>query len=392
MASASRCHRIHGSTRISARAQSLPIRFAGRAADPDSGHPLLGVRLPTARPTWLIDLDDARLSYLTDHRIEDTPVYPAAAYIEAALAAHTRLRPGTRTSIEKVTFDRMLVLSPSRGQQLEIAVDPEGHFEISSRSGEGDDRWSLHARGALRDDLATTARSQMDLAALQIRCSRERSVAEMYERLRDIGLEYDGVFRCVDRVWEGPAEALGKVRLPDHAGADPASYGVHPAILDGAIQLLVAAQLSGATARAGETFLPVAIECIDLFEPVGIECWVHAEITRATSLEMVGRVRIMNAHGDVTLDLQQIRAVRVGTRTGGEREELCLHELRWVEISLAEPPLDALRSPSDIVESLSTLPPLSPSERSRRAYASVRDGLNTLAIAWIPARSGAPGL
>ena len=67
-----------------------------RPAGADSGHPLLGVRIHSARPCWQANLADDRLSYLEDHVVQDAVVFPAAAYVETSLAAGDALWPGSR--------------------------------------------------------------------------------------------------------------------------------------------------------------------------------------------------------------------------------------------------------------------------------------------------------
>src|SRR6185369_14318258 len=55
-----------------------------RLAPPE--HPLLGLRVTAALPTWQVDVHVGRLAYLNDHRFWDSIVFPAAGYAEIGLA------------------------------------------------------------------------------------------------------------------------------------------------------------------------------------------------------------------------------------------------------------------------------------------------------------------
>ncbi|KIF07064.1 hypothetical protein PL81_04110, partial [Streptomyces sp. RSD-27] len=65
----------------------------------------------------------------------------------------------------------------------------------------------------------------------------ERVEAEdVYAHFSDLGYEYGEAFAGIGSVWRRPGEVFAEVRLPARVRADAADYGLHPALLDAALQ------------------------------------------------------------------------------------------------------------------------------------------------------------
>ena len=76
-------------------------------------------------------------------------------------------------------------------------------------------------------------------------------MGSVYERFAELGLAYGPGFQGMHSLWTKAGEALAEVALP--SGSPNEGFGIHPVLLDSAVQALVAA--TGAEA-AGELFLP----------------------------------------------------------------------------------------------------------------------------------------
>ena len=74
-------------------------------------HPLLGRPLRFAYPAWTVELDLQRLGYLKDHKVQDAVVYPAAAYVEMALAAGRESFGAGPCVVEELSLNRAIVLT-----------------------------------------------------------------------------------------------------------------------------------------------------------------------------------------------------------------------------------------------------------------------------------------
>ncbi|WP_239341905.1 SDR family NAD(P)-dependent oxidoreductase, partial [Frankia sp. CiP3] len=70
-------------------------------------------------------------------------------------------------------------------------------------------------------------------------------IEDFYERLADLGYAYGPAFQGLTAVWTREGEMLGEVALPE--SADAAGYGIHPALLDAALHVSMAATPLGDT-------------------------------------------------------------------------------------------------------------------------------------------------
>ena len=87
-------------------------------------HPLLGNRLERSKPSWRGTLDTASLSYLIDHRIGDSTIFPGAGYVEMALAAARETVRAGPCVLEDIEFQKFLVLDQRSGPRtVQVVLD-----------------------------------------------------------------------------------------------------------------------------------------------------------------------------------------------------------------------------------------------------------------------------
>ena len=98
-------------------------------------------------------------------------------------------------------------------------------------------------------------------------------MAEHYAALHARGMELGASLQAVRRLWRGEGQALGELALDPGQHAEATHTLLHPALLDACLQLLAAARApAGADPGAGcDTYLPVAIDSLRTFGPVGTQ-------------------------------------------------------------------------------------------------------------------------
>ena len=169
-----------------------------------------------------------------------------------------------------LTFDQDV-----RTVQLIVSRSDSGSasFEIFSEDPAG--KWLLHASGAMVPAESPKAPA---LDAARGRCADAVAVDELYTRLYGGGRSCPE-FRCIETAWRGTREAVAHVRLSANLLSQAASYGVHPALLDAAIQVVGTAVDYG-TDTGRELFLPVAVEAFRLVKQSSGPFWSMPDCVR----------------------------------------------------------------------------------------------------------------
>ncbi|MFN3647969.1 MAG: SDR family NAD(P)-dependent oxidoreductase [Armatimonadota bacterium] len=294
-----------------------PPRKAAPA--PASGHPLLGTRVRTAAGPRVFEAvvgGDAP-SYLSQHRVHGAVVFPAAGYLEMALAIGS-------AAVRDVTFREALLLPDGDERAVQTVVEPDGAFRIFSEQGEA---WVEHASGRLES--AATATATVDLPSAEERCAVSVPAEEYYAHLDGAGIGYGPVFRAIRSLRCGPGEALAELELPEEARAGAGAYRLHPVLLDACFQTLGAALGAGEPA---ESFMPFALERLNFNPEAGPPCRAHAAARALPDGETAaGDLVLLDAAGRavVTVTNLQCKRARPESLHRDASIERDLYELVW---------------------------------------------------------------
>ncbi|MBB4946112.1 acyl transferase domain-containing protein/acyl carrier protein [Kitasatospora gansuensis] len=207
-------------------------------------HPLLGasVELPDGAGLVLTGrLSTGAQSWLADHVVGETTLFPGTGFVELAIRAGDQLGCGV---LEELTLQVPLVLPERGGVQLQVAVgaaDGTGARPVTIHSHlEGDEAtgWTLHAEGLLTDE---TRAPSFDLTAWPPSGATAVDIEDGYRRLLDIGFGYGPVFQGLRAVWQDGDAILAEVSLPAEAHTEAARFGLHPALLDACLHAAILA-------------------------------------------------------------------------------------------------------------------------------------------------------
>jgi acyl transferase domain-containing protein/acyl carrier protein len=222
-----------------------------------AGHPLLGAALPRADGEgWLFT---GRLStdshpWLAEHVVKGAVLVPGTTFVEIAL--HVARTAGCDT-VEELVMEAPLVLSEHEQVALQVllgAPDDEGRRALtihSSRRAHGEEppeerAWTRHAGGVLlaTGDAGGASRRQ----GLEQRVMAATGGAwpppgadpiaadTLYDLLAELGVEYGPIFMGARAIWARGEELFAEIRLPEEHLAQARTYGIHPALLDAALQ------------------------------------------------------------------------------------------------------------------------------------------------------------
>ncbi|WP_107122272.1 type I polyketide synthase [Streptomyces sp. DSM 15324] len=232
-----------------------------------AGHPLLSAAVRVADTGGLVlsgRLSARGHSWLADHSVLGRAILPATAYLELAVYAGDQVGLG---QVAELTLETPLVL-PERGAvQLQLALGGETEdgrrpFSVHSRAADAtaDQPWTRHAQGVLAEQsepVEQDAGSWPPPDAVPV-AADPAGEGDWYELFAAGGFDYGPAFQGLGRVWRRDRELFAEVALPESHRAEAAHYGLHPALLDAAVQTLLVRALDASGDREAAATLPFA--------------------------------------------------------------------------------------------------------------------------------------
>ncbi|MDP7702198.1 type I polyketide synthase [Mycobacterium sp. TY815] len=187
---------------------------------PDSGGLVLTGRLSLSAQRWL-----------GDHAVTGTVLFPGAGFVELALRAGEEVGS---PEVRELTLAAPLPLTDDAATRVQVVVgaaDEAGAREISVYSRGSGSEWTLHASGTLGADAPTP---QADLSVWPPAGAAAVDLTDAYQRLAARGYQYGPAFRGLHALWTSDGQVYAEVGLPD--GLTTTGFGIHPALLDAALQ------------------------------------------------------------------------------------------------------------------------------------------------------------
>ncbi len=285
-------------------------------AQRSSLHPLIGKRLrsPSIRgQVFEAEIGMSDLPYLSDHRIEGSPLFPMAAFLEMVQQAAWKV-PGAGALVDVAALDPMVL--PESGTATVQVVIEEDRFSVHSLS---DEIWKLHATGRIAE---AGCERPLDSAAAQPLSDAHAHYARMLAQ----GVAFGPAFQTIQALHVEPGIAVAHVRLQDSEKMQAARYRIHPALLDGCLQLAAAA----ASDRDG-LYLPFGVDRFESFQDAGAEVWATVRLRDSASADLLtADIEIGDKQG---LQLARVSGLRMKQRVGNTRT---LHQVEWQRMDRGE--------------------------------------------------------
>ncbi|WP_290062483.1 type I polyketide synthase, partial [Amycolatopsis solani] len=223
----------------------LPLRSlradAAAAGLTPTGHPLLGGGAEVAGTDGVLFtglLSVRTQPWLAEHVVLGANLLPGSAFVELALLAAGQ---AGCDRLDELVQETPLVLPADGRVQLQVSLgapDESGRraVAVSSRPDQPSVTagWTRNAAGYASAGGAVPAPEPVwppDGA-------EPVDLDGRYDRIADAGFGYGPEFQCLRAVWRRGDELFAEVALPEHRVAEAADYGLHPALLDGALHVV----------------------------------------------------------------------------------------------------------------------------------------------------------
>ncbi|KAL8906783.1 MAG: hypothetical protein Q9171_006132 [Xanthocarpia ochracea] len=304
-------------------------------------HDLLGSKVAgnaKLRPIWRNILRVKDVPWLSDHRLVPDMVLPGAGYIAMAVEAAARIHNEFPEplqirgfSLRDVTISKSLTI-PDDDHGVEVLTSMElieaatakspawATFSISSVGRESNE-WSEHGKGLVKVEVVD-ADDRGDVVA----CSPSRitsatlvSARAWYKRFADVGLGYGPTFRSLSNIRVNAESNVAEATVALHTtsfeseGAvkgGESRYPLHPASLDGAIQLGLIACHGGRPKGASTAFVPVQLSSIYLANDIaGDACTVIAHGERRGMRAAYLDLQMLGPSSETLLKIDALRCI-----------------------------------------------------------------------------------
>ena len=308
-------------------------------------HPLLGQRMSAVHPTWELELDSRLLPYLADHRIQGNVLFPGAGYVELALAAAQEVFGEGHYILEELTFRKALFLPEDSDVRLQTVVNLyHATVEIYSYTPTAQSRWTMHATARLAQAPSGQTAPHLAGASSGSKYPVEISREDFYRQSQDMGFQYGPAFQAVTSIQKDKSTVIGHLQAPSVMSADLQTYTFHPALLDAAFQVLLAAarpDAEDALQVASSTlapYLPVGIDRIRIYGQPVEQMQVYAQLRQADEQVVVGDIQVGDLEGNLLAEIEGFRAQSLEASMGlaPERIDRGLYELEWQAIERHE--------------------------------------------------------
>ncbi|MFB9904179.1 SDR family NAD(P)-dependent oxidoreductase, partial [Allokutzneria oryzae] len=299
-------------------------------------HPLLGAVVQSPEDDSLVLTGRLALStqpWLADHAVMGTVLLPGTAFVELAVRAGDQ---AGCDQVEELTLEAPLVLPERGGRQLRVTVgapDASGRRALGVYSRPEDTaaegiefsgEWDRHASGVLAPASVPAAEMSWPPAGDEV------ELDGFYDRLADTGYGYGPAFQGLRAAWRSADAVHAEVVLPQ--ASEASQYGVHPALLDAAVQ---AVGLGGFLADSEQGRLPFLWSGISLHASGASTLRVRvtpngADSVSITATDPLGRpVVTIESLVLRPVSAEQMRAARTSYRDS-------LFRVEWAEVSTSD--------------------------------------------------------
>ncbi|MCB0208008.1 MAG: SDR family NAD(P)-dependent oxidoreductase [Anaerolineae bacterium] len=223
---------------------------------------------------------------LTDHQVQDEKVLPGVAYLEMArVAGAFAAKDKTVTHLRNVVWARPIIVS-DEPLETHVSLYPEQPDEVTfevTTLAENEQRL-VHAQGRLvySLDAFENAPQVIDLEAIRQRCTRQQTKTACYRQFQQLGLVYGPGFQVIEELVGNQTEALVKLQLPAHLQREMHAYGLHPSLMDGALQALMGVDRSRASDGAA-LYLPFTVRDIAIHKAIPASAYAYISFSEGVN-------------------------------------------------------------------------------------------------------------
>ncbi|MDC0708549.1 SDR family NAD(P)-dependent oxidoreductase [Stigmatella sp. ncwal1] len=262
--------------------------------------------------------------YLRDHVVAARKTLPGVAYLELARAAGALGRGGSVGRLRGMVWSQPIIVAGTPVEAgVELQAVKSGTEVIIGTSTPGGSPL-VHARCRLGEAPSETVSppAVFELEAIRQRCPYRKSHSEVYAGFNLQGFAYGPTFQTIQEHLSSDTEAFSTLELPAAAG-EVSDFGLHPSLLDGALQTVIA------KVRTHETYLPFALDELTLHHPLSRKCHAYVRFEREDADQLRCNVWLLDEGGRALVSFQGLTLRALKTKAAEVPLEAILYRPSW---------------------------------------------------------------
>ncbi|MEE9355676.1 MAG: SDR family NAD(P)-dependent oxidoreductase [Methylococcaceae bacterium] len=218
--------------------------------------------------------------FIQDHVVQGQKMLPGVAYLELARAAYSK-------NIDQQpinTITDIFWLQPIRVADDEVSIDikltPEGHQSTENHVTDYQVMLdgTLHSKGKLgHSHLQALDLTPFNIAEIKNTFRQSIQHQELYQLFARNGLHYGPSFQPLQNCIYGEEGILSELKIPDIVSDDFEDFILHPSMMDGVFQTIVALSLLGSN-KLERQYVPFYLERVEIIHPIPKQCYAYAVI------------------------------------------------------------------------------------------------------------------
>ena len=271
--------------------------------------------------------------FLADHAIAGSVILPITGFLEIVLEAIEEFRGAGGIVLSDVLVQTPLALTESVERSVHVVLEGS-RFQVYSRAG---DAWTMHASG----EFSASTQSQKSNAPAIPPSPTTVDVRAHYRRAARRGAHFGAAFQTVSALSSSGNIALGTTRLDAREATTASSYAIHPALLDGCFQTVLAA----VEEEEAALWVPIAIDRFEMHAHAGAELRSVVEVsTGGDGAEtLAANAWITRPNGEPVATVNGLRLKRM-TGDVASDESRSQYAVRWHARPRRVVPVSAARS------------------------------------------------
>lgn len=294
-------------------------------------HPLLGQATRPGSGAWYATVDPLVLPWLGDHRVEDAAVFPAAGFIEVALAAARETFGEVALEVRDLEILQPLVFNDERSFEIATRLSTEtSTIEMRSRPRPSVDDFSLNAKATIGP---APVSEKLERFIPLVKTSLDSR--EVYALAQRRGLSYGPAFRRIAAV-----EILDMRSARAMLGSCATridGFVLDPTALDAAFHILIALAERDSAIDPNALLLPVRAGSLRVYRPGAFVASASVRVTSSTPRSQVADFLLFDQAGALIAELRDARC-RVVPRSVKETQDDLVYRMGFEPLYRASLP------------------------------------------------------